>query len=191
MENIYNYDNLKEIHILKYFPKSLQEKLKLSPEQLIVNQFIIDFKNGYRPVSALAAKIVAKTISKYFDVDNEPLVFIPIPASTKEDTFKRYHYFSYIVSKNCNVIDGYLWVRNWVKSEKKHLAPNHITNDDDSKRWFVDYSKIKGTKVIVFDDICTTGETAATFIQRLEKCGAKVIGEIFLGSTFHLKSHLK
>ena len=190
MEKIFEYENLKEISILDYYPTKIQESTELTPEQQIVSQFIINFKNGYQPASILAAKIVAKTINKHFNLEKEKLVFIPIPASNSEDTTKRYHLFSYLVSQKCHVTDGHTWVKNWQETEKKHLSQDHSVQDDKN-RWFVDYSKIKNAKVIIFDDISTTGETAASFIQRLEECGAKVIGEVFLASTFNLKRNLQ
>ena len=190
MEKIYEYETMKEISILDYYPTKIQETTELTPEQQIVSQFIISFKNGYQPASVLAAKIVAKTIAKHFNLEKEKPVFIPIPASKNEDSTKRYHLFSYLVSQKCAVIDGQTWVKNWQETEKKHLSQDHIVQDDKN-RWFVDYAKIKNAKVIIFDDISTTGETAASFIQRLEECGAKVIGEVFLASTFNLKKSLQ
>ena len=190
MEKIYEYENMKEISILDYYPTKIQESSELTPEQQIVSQFVINFKNGYQPASVLAAKIVAKTISQHFNLGQERPVFIPIPASNNEDTIKRYHLFSYLVSQRCPVIDGHTWVKNWQETEKKHLSQDHIVQDNKN-RWFVDYAKIKNAKVIIFDDISTTGETAASFIQRLEECGAKVIGEVFLASTFNIKKNLQ
>ena len=181
---------MKKISILDYFPTKIQETKELTPEQQIVSQFVINFKDGYQPASVLAAKIVAKTISQHFNLEKEKPVFIPIPASNTEDTYKRYHLFAYLVSQKCPVIDGHTWVKNWQETEKKHLSKDHIVQDDKN-RWLVDFSKIKNAKVIIFDDISTTGETAATFIQRLEECGAKVIGEVFLASTFNLRKSLK
>lgn len=190
MEKVYEYEYMKEICILDYYPNKLQDMMELTPEQLVVSQFILDFKNGHRPASILAAKIVAKILDKHFELNEESVVFIPIPASKREDTVKRYHLFSYLVSQHCHVIDGHTWVNNWREVEKKHLAQDHIVNDD-KKRWYVDYTKIKGAKAIIFDDVATTGETAADFTQRLEECGAKVIGKVFLANSYFWKRHQK
>lgn len=190
MAKIYEFEGIKEISILDYFPSKLHKRMNLTPEQQIVSQFIIDFKNGYKPASILAAKIVSQIITENFNLNEDTIVFIPIPASTKDDTKKRYGLFSYLVSQNCHVIDGQHLAKNWRETDKKHLSVNHTINGDEHKRWFIDYNKTKNIKAVIFDDVATTGETAACFIQRLEKGGAKVIGEIFLASSFHLKSHL-
>ena len=55
----------------------------------------------------------------------------------------------------------------------------------------IDYSKVKGARVIIFDDVATTGETSADFIRRLEECGAKVIGKVFLANSYFWKVHQK
>lgn len=190
MEKVYDYEDIKEICILDYYPNKLQGMLEMTPEQLVVSQFVLDFKDGHRPASILAAKMVAKIIDKHFELVKEHVVFIPVPASTKEDTDKRYHLFSYLVSQYCHVTDGQRWVSNWREVEKKHLSPNHRISDDKN-RWFVDYSKVKGARVIIFDDVATTGETSADFIQRLEDCGAKVIGKVFLANSYFWKRHQK
>ena len=190
MEKVYDYEDTKEICILDYYPNKLQGMMELTPEQMVVSQFVLDFKNGHRPASMLAAKMVAKTIAKHFILDAEPVVFIPIPASNREDTAKRYNLFSHLVSQYCNVTDGHAWVNNWREVEKKHLSQDHKIGDDKN-RWYVDYSKIKGARVIIFDDVATTGETSADFIQRLEDCGAKVIGKVFLANSYFWKRHRK
>ena len=190
MEKVYDYEDIKEICILDYYPSKLQGMMELTPEQMVVSQFVIDFKNGHRPASILAAKMVAKIIGKHFELDKEPVVFIPVPASTREDTAKRYSLFSYLVSQHCHVTDGHRWVNNWREVEKKHLSQDHKINDDKN-RWFIDYSKVKGARVIIFDDVATTGETSADFIRRLEECGAKVIGKVFLANSYFWKVHQK
>ena len=190
MEKVYEYEKTKEICILDYYPNKLQEFMELTPEQMVVSQFVIDFKNGYRPASILAAKMVAQIIGKHFELDKASVVFIPIPASTREDTAKRYRLFSYLVSQYCHVADGRKWVNNWREVEKKHLSQDHKIKDDKN-RWFIDYSKVKGACAIVFDDVATTGETSADFSRRLEECGAKVIGKVFLANSYFWKGHHK
>ena len=48
MAKIYEFEGIKEISILDYFPSKLHKRMNLTPEQQIVSQFIIDFKNGYK-----------------------------------------------------------------------------------------------------------------------------------------------
>ncbi len=180
----------KEIFILNYFPKKIQEKMDLSPEERIVSQFVYDFKEGHRPISILAAKLVAQAINTHFNLENEKVLFTPIPASNRQATHNRYNLFSYLVSEKCNVIDGHKLVNNWVETEQKHLSQNHAIKEENN-RWFVKYSEMRKAKVIVFDDILTTGDTAAKFTRRLESCGAKVIGKVFLAKTINLKQHLQ
>jgi predicted amidophosphoribosyltransferase len=164
--------------------------MNLTPAQRIISNFIIDFKNGHQPASRLAAKIVAEAIKENFDIEQQETVFIPIPASNKEESYKRYNLFSFLVSQNCCIIDGHNWVKNWKETEKKHLSENHDIQYDQ-KRWFVDYKLVRNARVIIFDDVKTTGETANTIIQKLEECGATVIGAIFLGKTIHYKRFRK
>ena len=190
MKTVYDSDDIPEVSILDYYPTRIQETIKLSPIQLISSQFVLDFKNGHRPASLLAAKIVAEVLSAHFDLDQGvQVVFIPIPASSREDTEKRYHLFSYLVGKHCNVEDGHLWVNNWHETKKKHLSRDEDFIQDMRERWYVDYKRIKGARVIIFDDVKTRGTTSNHFIRRLQECGAEVIGKVFLSKTYFLKEH--
>ena len=44
-------------------------------------------------------------------------------------------------------------------------------------------SSLQGRKVLIIDDIYTTGTTSDAFIQRLNAVGAEVCGAVFLGKT--------
>ena len=189
MEKVVMNGDIKEISILEYYPNRMSKLVDLTPEQLITNQFVYNFKNGHRPTVILAAKIVASIIEKHFNLKKEQLTFVPIPASNYEDTAVRYNLFSYLVSLFCKVTNGHKWVNNWEKVDKKHLT-RQKENHDYTNRWFVDYGKIKGAKLIVLDDVITTGETAKAFVKRIENCGGKVIGMVFLARTIEIKKAL-
>ena len=187
MEKVFKYDDgTKEIFLLTYYPVKYQASLYLEPEEFIVSQFLLDFKNGHRPASVLAAKFVADALKRHFDLDKERIILIPIPASNREDSERRYRLFCHLVSQNCNVANGQKWVKNWREGEKKHLTSNHVLQDDQD-RWYVNYAKIKNKQVVIFDDLATTGETAFDFSVRLKEAGAKVIGKIFLAATCEIK----
>ena len=47
----------------------------------------------------------------------------------------------------------------------------------------LDFEWFKGRKVIIFDDIYTSGETANRFADELRQSGANIIGGLFLAKT--------
>jgi hypoxanthine-guanine phosphoribosyltransferase len=47
----------------------------------------------------------------------------------------------------------------------------------------VDTEYFRGKKVLVIDDIYTTGQSSSAFIREMEDAGASVIGALFLAKT--------
>ena len=68
-----------------------------------------------------------------------------------------------------------------MKREKKHISKN--TDIDQSSNIEIDRKFFRGKKVLVFDDICTSGKTSQNFIEQMEKAGAKVKMAMFLAKT--------
>lgn len=67
-----------------------------------------------------------------------------------------------------------------------HTSAFHFVCEDNYEvRVSADY--FRGRKVIVFDDLITTGRTARKFAAQLTAAGAEVIGGLFLAETFKVK----
>lgn len=64
----------------------------------------------------------------------------------------------------------------------KHNSVNHVS-ESFGYRVALDREYFKGKKVIIFDDVITSGATAQEFASQLAECGAKVMGAMFLART--------
>ena len=56
-------------------------------------------------------------------------------------------------------------------------------NNEIHKLLEIDFDFFRGKKVVVFDDICTSGNSSETFVRLLEEAGAIVKLTMFLAKT--------
>lgn len=156
------------------------------PKEVSTNQYnewarklIWDFKDGQMKYQC--ATMVTKVLQHFFLKETlASLTFICIPASTKKKNEARYRGFSNRVSENCNMSNGYDHVKLKYDREAKHLSgEKDFDNLDFDREWF------KGKRVVIFDDIVTSGSSISNLKKELKKMGATVIGAITLGRTVH------
>lgn len=64
-----------------------------------------------------------------------------------------------------------------------HRTADHVVRECEGYFVNLDADFFRGRKVIVFDDLITSGKTAENFAQMLTEAGAEVVGGIFLART--------
>lgn len=151
--------------------------------QLDMNRRIIDFKDGRAYATRWAAREMAYSLSL---VDLRDVMIVCMPASTRYSYIRRFKRFSELLCSLCHAKNGFDMVHILWDREKKHTASDRgcispISNVS------ID-AHIRGHKVLVIDDICTTGATANAFIDSLRAAGANVIGALFLAKTVKVYS---
>ena len=96
----------------------------------------------------------AKQVSKAFrEMNFDNTIFVCCPASCQRTQVRRYRRFSNQLCGSLGMVNGF----------------EHI--------------KVVGKKVVVFDDICTSGKSSETFVRLLEEAGAIVKLTMFLAKT--------
>lgn len=164
-----------------YLPARMLRKATF--EEQLIHDFILDFKDGKDYAKVKAARIVGNSISFK---DGSNVAFCCIPASSAYATARRYKKFSAMVCELCGAENAFDHVHVYGKKTKKHNSREHIVSDFADYDVHIDEDYFKGKKVVIFDDLVTTSETADRFKERIELAGGKVIGALFLARTRRL-----
>lgn len=163
--------------LMNYLPQRYLKKANF--DTLMDDNFIWNFKDGKKWATKKGAKMVAQALSTY---QLDDVVFMCIPAACQRTYVRRCRDFSSYVCDMCGAINGFTYINVSGKKVKKHIARNR-TSSDETSNVFIDKDMVKGKKIILFDDVVTTGATCREFKDKLEELGAKVILAIFLGKT--------
>ena len=163
-------------YLYYYYPKSYGKVKKF---QDWARKFIWDFKDGENTedavdqvISVLQHFFLSETLSE--------LTFLCIPASTNRKNTIRYKDFSNEVSRECNMWNGYSHIRLKYEAKAKHLGGEKDYNNlEYDQYWF------EGKRIILFDDVVTSGGSIDNIKNELVRMGATVVGAITLGRTVH------
>ena len=153
----------------KYFPKRIRN---VGEKEIADRQMVYDFKDG-RAFETVAQMTASSMVAQYGNLCRD-IVFVPVPASTRQKNELRYKAFCERVCELSGAVNGYDHVR--VCGERLAIHENRIEFDEE---WF------NGKTIIAFDDVISRGISYATYANQLESFGANVIGGIFLARTHY------
>lgn len=105
----------------------------------------------------------------YFD-----FVFVPVPSYAKADEKRGFnHVIEIAKSLNVKIIDCLIKTSDVkqanLNNKKRKEIKNYIALKDDEKE------KLKNKKVVIFDDILTTGSTMKACLELIKQCEVKEI----------------
>lgn len=163
--------------IYSYMPKRYLKHASFETQEL--DRMILDFKDGRKYATRWAVDTVLQTIGL---MDFSSTIFACVPASCQRTTVRRYRRFAEELCRRCNAINAFDHITVKGHRRKKHLQPSMLS-DDLLCNTSIDEAFFKGKKVVVFDDICTTGKSSQAFIECLENAGASVRMALFLAKT--------
>ena len=83
------------------------------------------------------------------------------------------------MSAMSGAIDGFDHIQIIGKREKVHISGEHAAEDNV----WIDEDFFKGKRILLIDDICTSGRTSDAFKERMESAGAHVRMAMFLAKT--------
>ena len=106
-----------------------------------------------------------------------------MPCSTEERYRERFASLSCFLLKFKGVCSGLDYILFTSDRGCKHLAQKR----DEGSNYIVS-GDVKGKKVIICDDLLTTGHSLLTYAESLREAGAEVVGGIFLAKTFMVPS---
>lgn len=180
---------MKKSYFFDYIPFRYQ---MVTEEDERIRAFVHGFKDGDKQVGKRVADLVVDEILSQYGSGSSNLVFVCVPASDSKKNAKRFSYFCKIVSTMLHQENAYKHIHVFGFRESKHLNSDHIVHDTSCYQVVIDNHFFKGKKVILFDDLITTGKSSTLFKSQLEEAGADVISCIFLAkSTIGLPYNFK
>ncbi len=162
--------------LYEYIPQRMTRRASF--EQLDINRRILDFKDGRNYAKRWAAREMAYSLQQ---CDLHDVVVMCLPAHSHRAYVRRYKRFMEDLCSSCHAVNGFDMVRIHGERDQKHLSSERSSVSCMSNAT-VD-AAIRGRKVLVVDDICTTCASANDFIRCLKAAGAEVVMAMFLAKT--------
>lgn len=164
--------------LFDYIP---QRKLRRATfEQLDLQRMILGFKDGLNVYSRWAARQVARTLSA---LDLTETAIVCVPASTRCSNARRWKRFSMLLCQYTGATDGFDRIQVHGSRRRAHKTGDYELATNIKHYVHIDAEWMCGRKVVVIDDIITTGQSSAAFIGALEAAGATVVMAVFLAKT--------
>lgn len=154
-EALEHYQNFNQMNMKKInFYEYLPQRFAATSEQIVkVRNLIYNFKSGRKEAANFAADLIVRLMWNWYGHKCNEYTIVCVPASSNAEYRHRFSYFSHVVQDNGNY---------------------HVVFD---KEFFA------GRKVIIFDDLVTTGTTAENFAALLQDAGAEVKGALFIAKS--------
>jgi len=169
----------KYFYYFAYYPT----RFEVSEEFQKRRKIIWNFKDGY------FSKKIANTLKE--DIDHLNLTkpysewwLCIIPASTVEKTETRFKEFCESYCNGTQINNGYTLIKSKENREAKHLTEDRDSIDILDTMEFGDFD---GKRVLLFDDIYTTGKSFTKVARRLSSLNATDVVGLFLGKTHWLE----
>lgn len=163
-----------------YVPKAFRELA--TEEERNFSEWVINFKDGQKAQLKEGAQMVINKLREWYGNKARELVVVPVPCSSMAQYRYRFAYFCVVVSSTLGQLNPMQHVTILGKRTAAHRNPAH-TAQEDNYEVQLDAGFFKGKKVVVVDDIVSSGATADRFALQLEEAGAEVKGGIFFAKT--------
>ena len=164
--------------LMDYLPKRFLGHASFEAQEDI--RHILDFKAGRKYAVELASKSIGKALSL---MDLKDTIIVCIPASCQQTYTRRFRTFSANVCAMTGAINGFDHIKVIGKREKVHICGEHAAEDNV----WIDTDFFQGKRILIIDDIYTTGKTSEAFCEKMEQAGAHVRMAMFLAKTKQFK----
>ena len=141
---------------------------------------ILGFKDGRNVYSRWAARQMARTLAGN---DLHGVIIVCIPASTKVANVRRWKRFSEMLCRLTGAENGFERVTVSGSRKRAHVTGEYELATNIKHYVHIDADFFRGRKVMVIDDICTTGQSSDAFIAAMQATGATVTMAMFLAAT--------
>ena len=163
-----------------YIPKAYRELA--TEEERSFSEWVINFKDGQKAQLKEGAQMVISKLRQWYGDKARELVLVPVPCSSMAQYRYRFAYFCVVVANTLGQLNPMQHVTILGKRTAYHRDPAHVAQEDNYQVQ-LDGDFFKGKKVVIVDDIVSSGRTADDFAKMLEEAGAEVKGGIFFAKT--------
>ncbi len=164
--------------LFDYIPQRFLRRASF--EQQDVCRMILGFKDGRNVYSRWAARMFARALAA---TDMSEVVIVCIPASTRYAHVRRWKRFSSELCRLTGAVNGFDRVQVSGSRKRAHITGEYELCTNIKHYVHIDADFFSGKRVVVIDDIYTTGQSSNAFISAMQTAGANVIGALFLGRT--------
>ena len=164
--------------IYSYIPKRFQKRATFEEQDIC--RMILGFKDGRNIYTRWAVRQFARALSL---TDLSDTVIVCIPASTTYAHVRRWKRFSHLLCKQTGAIDGFDRVQVSGSRKRAHVTGEYELCTNIKHYVHIDNDFFRGKKVLVIDDIYTTGHSSRAFIEAMQATGATVVTVAFLAKT--------
>lgn len=164
--------------LFDYYPQ--RRIRRASFDILDMHRMILGFKDGRNVYTSWAARQFASAVSH---MDMHDVAIVCVPASTRYSHVRRWKRFSSMLCEMTGAVNGFDRVLVSGTRRRAHVVGEYDMVTDIGKWVHVDDEFFRGRKVLVIDDICTSGRSSAAFIAAMEAAGATVTMAMFLAKT--------
>lgn len=172
--------NMKKINFYEYLP----QRFAATSEQIVkVRNLIYNFKSGRKEAANYAADLIVRLLWNWYGHKCNEYNIVCVPASSNAEYRHRFSYFSHVVACRCQQENAMKHIQILGKREALHRTANHVVQDNGNYHVVFDKDFFAGRKVIIFDDLVTTGATAENFASLLQDAGAEVKGALFIAKS--------
>lgn len=148
-----------------------------------VRNLVLKFKDGDMMASQIVADLVCNELQSRFGSDAKDMMLACVPTSSYKKYVKRFAHLSERVAAGLQQQNAFPYIEIIGFRDAKHLNKDHMVHDDSCYQVRIDPHFFQGKKVVIFDDLITSGRSAEAFRQMMEEAGAEVVGSIFLSKT--------
>lgn len=164
--------------LLDYIPKRMLHRASF--DQQLASHMVLGFKDGRNVYTRWAAKLFARALAF---IDLSDTVIVCIPASTRFSHVRRWKMFSELLCRLTGAINGFDRVQVSGSRRRAHLTGDYELATNIKHYVHIDAEYFRNRKVLVIDDICTTGQSSDAFIAAMQASGATVTMALFLAKT--------
>lgn len=164
--------------LFDYIPRRFQSHATF--EQQDICRMILGFKDGRNVYSRWAARMFSRALAA---TDMKDVVIVCIPASTRYAHVRRWKRFSSELCRLTGAVNGFDRVQVSGSRKRAHVTGEYELCTNIKHYVHIDDDFFRSKKVLVIDDIYTTGQSSSAFIGAMQAAGADVLGALFLGRT--------
>lgn len=177
---LFSFGNIRCVFAGYYFPKRFESWL--CDDQLAFVQKVYDFKDG------------KDSCTEYFSQaflllsTDEDITAMFMPCSTSDRYYRRFSGIASFLETHGYVRSGLDLICITESRECKHASEKR--SEINTANYMMS-NDLYGKRVVIVDDLLTSGSSLMEYAHNLERAGAKVEGAVFLARTFQMPSPAK
>ena len=164
--------------LYSYIPRRYWKRAAFEEQDIC--RMILGFKDGRNVYTRWAVRQFSRALAM---TDLTEAVIVCVPARTTCAHGRRWTRFSKLLCQMTGAVDGFDRIQVSGSRKRAHITGDYELATNIKHYVHIDAEYFRNRKVLVIDDIYTTGQSSAAFIAAMESAGATVTMAMFLAKT--------